>query len=523
MALHRDSDLLKTVSNSPGSAIAITLGAVAGAYLLVSSFTSGNNKSGLRKIPSPKGAIPYLGHLLSLEEVPATQFNKWHKELGPIIMVRMGVKQWVCVSEPHLAHLIFGVNGKYTSARPHTTFLCDYYALGSKGIVAGNPSIQWKKTRGATLQALSPKNRHKLEKLIHPEAEEAVQKLLAVTARDGSVDVSDPFHFASLNVILSTCFGKRAKSTEDPLFHEITYLMAEGGKRSSPAEEMNTFLPITAVLDVIFRKRQNMDKFIREKRNPTFRRLIQECLDNDADCLAKTLFEMEDVNEYENVLVALADSILAGTETTAVMLTWSAMILCHHPEVQKKIRGELDQFVRTSGRLPTYDDRNSLPFSISVQKECMRFRPTTFFGIPHEATEDFEVDGYLIPKGASVVCSMHAIHRDEAFYPDGDKFIPDRFLGDMKPMHTSANAPPAEGRDQFNFGWGRRVCPGAFLAELVIFNEWVKLFSQCVIEPALDENGVPVYPDLDKLVNAGIVTPPTKPIMRVVKRTDALN
>ena len=66
------------------------------------------------------------------------------------------------------------------------------------------------------------------------------------------------------------------------------------------------------------------------------------------------------------------------------------MILCHYPEVQKTIRDELDQFIRTNGRLPSFDERENFPYSISVQKECMRFRPVTFFGIPHEATKEFK-------------------------------------------------------------------------------------------------------------------------------------
>ena len=64
------------------------------------------------------------------------------------------------------------------------------------------------------------------------------------------------------------------------------------------------------------------------------------------------------------------------------------MILCHYPEVQKVIRDELDQFIRTNGRLPSFEERENLPYLISVQKECMRFKPVTFFGIPHEATKE---------------------------------------------------------------------------------------------------------------------------------------
>ena len=62
--------------------------------------------------------------------------------------------------------------------------------------------------------------------------------------------------------------------------------------------------------------------------------------------------------------------------------------------------------------------------------------------------------GYRIPKGATIFCSMHSMHRNEVFYSDPDKFIPERFLSDKSPMYISANSPP-EARDHFNFGWGR--------------------------------------------------------------------
>ena len=68
----------------------------------------------------------------------------------------------------------------------------------------------------------------------------------------------------------------------------------------------------------------------------------------------------------------------------------------------------------------------------------------------------------------------------------------------------------------------RRVCPGAYLAELEIFNVWVRLFSQCSIEPRKDELSVPVFPDINKIFNKGIVYTPTESRVCVVKRKDAL-
>ena len=55
-----------------------------------------------------------------------------------------------------------------------------------------------------------------------------------------------------------------------------------------------------------------------------------------------------------------------------------------------------------------------------------------------------------------------------------------------------------------------------------IFNVWVRLFAKCNIEPMVDSNGKPVYPDIETLVNGGIVTRPNNPTMRVVERANAL-
>ena len=66
------------------------------------------------------------------------------------------------------------------------------------------------------------------------------------------------------------------------------------------------------------------------------------------------------------------------------------------------------------------------------------------------------------------------------------------------------------------------MCPGAYLAELELFNVWIRLFAKCIIEPALDEHGAPRLPNLDDLVNGGVVMPPKSSVMRIVKRSDSL-
>lgn len=68
--------------------------------------------------------------------------------------------------------------------------------------------------------------------------------------------------------------------------------------------------------------------------------------------------------------VFVADLIAAGADTISVSLSWMFVILSNFPDVQKKLRAEVDAFVNAHGRLPTFEERDQLPYAIAVQKEC---------------------------------------------------------------------------------------------------------------------------------------------------------
>jgi cytochrome P450 len=80
--------------------------------------------------------------------------------------------------------------------------------------------------------------------------------------------------------------------------------------------------------------------------------------------------------------------IIAGTDTVAITLHWTFALLCHYPDMQTRISDEIDQFIEKHGRSPEFEDRDEFPFSISVMKESMRFKPITPFGLPHAANRD---------------------------------------------------------------------------------------------------------------------------------------
>jgi cytochrome P450 len=139
----------------------------------------------------------------------------------------------------------------------------------------------------------------------------------------------------------------------------------------------------------------------------------------------------------------------AGHETTGNALTWTWYLLSQHPEVEAKLHAELDEVL--GGRVPTMEDLPKLQYTEMVFSEAMRLYPPAW-GIDRTVVEDFEVGGYVIPKGAVITLNQYAMHRHPRYYPNPSKFDPMRWTPEEK-----AKRPKFA---YFPFGGGARMCIG---------------------------------------------------------------
>lgn len=76
-----------------------------------------------------------------------------------------------------------------------------------------------------------------------------------------------------------------------------------------------------------------------------------------------------------------------------------------HPGVQKKAQEEIDKVIGHD-RLPSFSDRDSLPYIDAIVKEVLRWHPVAPMGLPHVTTEDDMYLGYFIPKGAMLLANI---------------------------------------------------------------------------------------------------------------------
>ncbi len=140
---------------------------------------------------------------------------------------------------------------------------------------------------------------------------------------------------------------------------------------------------------------------------------------------------------------------LAGHETTANALTWTWYLLSRHPEVEACLHAELDQVL--DGRSAAAEDLSRLVYTWRVLAESMRLYPPAWV-IGRRAIEDYEVADYRVPKGSIVLVSQWVMHRDPRFFPDPDRFDPDRWTDEARAARPRFT--------YFPFGAGPRICIG---------------------------------------------------------------
>ncbi|KAF9264569.1 putative CyP450 monooxygenase [Marasmius fiardii PR-910] len=197
----------------------------------------------------------------------------------------------------------------------------------------------------------------------------------------------------------------------------------------------------------------------------------------------------EDPGMEDIIKNCAAIAYIAGSDTTVAMLHSFILAMVLHLDVQERAQDELKEVVGLS-RLPDFKDRPRLPFIEAILAETFRWHPAVPLAIPHRSLEDDVYEGYVIPAGATIVPNTGAILHDENLYgPDVEEFNPNRFM-----KQPEKDLPPHP--DEFAFGFGRRACPGRYLADHSLWIAMVYLLSVFNIKKALDSEGNEIEPEV---------------------------
>ncbi|KAF9022869.1 cytochrome P450 [Hymenopellis radicata] len=178
-------------------------------------------------------------------------------------------------------------------------------------------------------------------------------------------------------------------------------------------------------------------------------------------------------------------AFFGGADTTVALILTTLLAMVLSPDIQARAQAELDDVVGRS-RPPTFDDRASMPFVEAVILEALRWRPVAAIPLPHASQSDDIFNGYFIPKGSIVLLNTWTMMHDEETYPNPGVYNPDRYLGEHPQPHPTVMGV---------WGFGRRICPGRYLAMDTAFIAIASLLWAFTFKKARDVNGEEIVPD----------------------------
>lgn len=186
---------------------------------------------------------------------------------------------------------------------------------------------------------------------------------------------------------------------------------------------------------------------------------------------------------------------LAGFETSSTALSYALYELSLNQELQDKTRVEIEKVLDKHNGEITYEAIMNMEYCGQVISESMR-KYTPGNVLLRICTKDYQVPGtnYVIEKGKNLMLPMHAIHNDPEYFPEPDRFDPDRFTPEE-----------IQNRNPFTFlpfGEGPRNCMGLRFGVLqtrlglvsVLRNFRVTLNKKTIHPISLDPKDVTMMP-----------------------------
>jgi cytochrome P450 len=190
--------------------------------------------------------------------------------------------------------------------------------------------------------------------------------------------------------------------------------------------------------------------------------------------------------------------LLAGHETTALVLSYAVYMLSQNAAVAERARAEVDAVL--GSRPAVVGDLPQLKLVDAVVRETMRLYPPAF-AIGREVATPFELGGYTLPKGAQLTIAPYVIQRDARFFPDPERFQPERWLTPREPALPRFA--------YFPFGGGPRVCIG---------NHFAMMEATLVLATMLQQLELTVVPGYRLALSPSVTLRPAGPIPVLVRR-----
>ena len=290
-------------------------------------------------------------------------------------------------------------------------------------------------------------------------AERMVSHTEAMVARwqDGQVvSIAKEMHDLTFAIVLDALFSTAVDGAEREKIHRAIRDLGQGLAAMSRSTIL-FLLPQATPLPPLRRKRRGEKALAQSVQHLITQREALGEEDGPQDLLTTLLFARDPQTgahmSHQQLQDELITLYIAGHDTTAVLLSWTWVLLAQHPVVAAQLHEELDGVL--AGQAPTAADLPRLPLVQAIVKETLRLYPPAWF-LFRQAAGDMRLDGAPLDDGSILFAMPYTTQRDARWFAEPDAFQPQRWLDGMeKSLPRGA---------YFPFGMGPRTCIGSGFA-----------------------------------------------------------
>lgn len=449
-------------------------------------------------VPHPSGppGLPLVGNLLDMPKNPAwSTYIHWSEKYGSGL-VRLNVlgNNIVVVNTLEAATDLLEKRSANYSDRPEMIMLNELCGYGW-GLAFRRYGGPWRDSRRVLRQEFGPDVVSRYRPVEEKATHELLKNILQAPER-----VLDHFRHMAGAEIMEIAYGIDVLPNDDPYVLTAEHAVESISETTNAGSYLVDVIPLLRyvpewVPGARFQKEARIwKKSVMDMLYRPFNVVKERMANGNArECATSSLLdspmykEAKDRDYIEDIIRAAVGSMYTGgADTTVSALGSFALAMVLYPEVQVKAQREIDEVC--GDRLPSFSDYTTLPYIDAIVKEALRWHPVVPIDVPHRSSADDIYNGYYLPKDTLVVANTWAILHDNEAYPDPLRFNPDRFLKDGK-IDLNVRDPMVAA-----FGFGRRTCPGRFMAYESMWIAIASVLATFNFNKAKDEYGNPITP-----------------------------
>ena len=388
--------------------------------------------------PMLPGALPFIGHSLSMRPVPTQRLADAYHSLGPVFRGLDMARELTNLAGPE-ANLFCQKHGR-TLFRTHDAYTPMFQAMDAQRIILAMDGEEHFRLRRAISSGFS-RNQY-LNKL--PAIQDII---LGELPENGNLVTTDVFGQLTAKSIGLACTGF---VLSDGQVKDVDFFM-----RRLVAATVLHVLPKFMMRTT--RMKQAKAGFFNVSTDMLRTRLDSQSKDNQGDVIDAMLelyqSDPQFMPEHE-FRVSCLTPIFAGMHTTASTGSFALYLLLKHPDVLERVQAEADELFANGG--PTPEKMKALDVTRRTILETLRMH-NPFTPLSRSAVNSFDFGGYTISAGTRLFLPTAVPHHCPEFFPEPDRFDIDRYLPERAEHKQSGVYMP--------FGFGTHRCLGSAIAD----------------------------------------------------------